>query len=379
MNGQIFISYRRDDSSAWARLVYTSLFQHFSQNRIFMDVDNLDPGVNFFEAIDASVGSCDVLIAVIGKSWLIASDEEGRHRLDNPDDLVRREIATALKRDIRVIPVLVDGALMPRASELPDDLRLMVSRNALEVSHSRFNADLARLITALERLFEKADAERKQRAEDELSEHRLQPHPPIPVAIVAPSTPSAKPEVDKTFVKTPKMVYPLPSKPTKPEPVKPSASWSGGTGGKGGSKQIVAFLAIAAALILGGLIYLAIRASHWPMSQPAKITASAPNPPVIATPTIEEKALTKPEMAVEPPRRVPVVIPSASISATPLQAEVTSNNLENATKDHPWTNSLGMRFVPVAGTHVLFSIWDTRVQDFEAFVKNTNYDATSSM
>ncbi len=131
MSGQIFISYRREDSSAWARLVYTSLFQHFSQNKIFMDVDNLDPGVDFFDAIEASVGSCDVLIAVIGKRWLISSDEEGRRRLDNPDDLVRLEIGAALKRNIRVIPVLVDGALMPRSSELPDDLKLMVRRNAL--------------------------------------------------------------------------------------------------------------------------------------------------------------------------------------------------------------------------------------------------------
>jgi hypothetical protein len=104
------------------------LFQHFSQNKIFMDVDNLDPGVDFFEAIEASVGSCDVLIAVIGKRWLISSDEEGRRRLDNPDDLVRLEIAAALKRNIRVIPVLVDGALMPRSSDLPDDLKLLVRR-----------------------------------------------------------------------------------------------------------------------------------------------------------------------------------------------------------------------------------------------------------
>jgi hypothetical protein len=130
--------------------------------------------VDFVEAIEASVGSCDVLIAVIRKRWLMSSDEEGKRRFDNPDDLVRLEIATALKRNIRVIPVLVDGASMPRSNDLPDELKLLVRRNALEVSHNRFNADFGRLVTAIERVLEKADAERKQREEkDRLeSEHK---------------------------------------------------------------------------------------------------------------------------------------------------------------------------------------------------------------
>jgi hypothetical protein len=102
-------------------------------------------------------------IIVIGKRWLIASDEEGRGRLDNPDDLVRLEIATALKRNIRVIPLLVVGALMPRSTDLPDDLKLMVWRNALDVSHTRFNADLERLRAALASVLEKAEVEQRQR------------------------------------------------------------------------------------------------------------------------------------------------------------------------------------------------------------------------
>ncbi|MBV9643937.1 MAG: tetratricopeptide repeat protein [Verrucomicrobia bacterium] len=175
MSGQIFISYRRDDASFPAGRVYDRLAAHFPKNQIFMDVDSLDPGADFLEAVRRSVGSCEVLIAVIGKRWLNASDEEGRRRIDNPDDLVRLEISTALQRNIRVIPVLVDGAVMPRSSELPDDLKLMVWRNALEVSHSRFSADLGRLITALERVFEKADAERKPREEqDRVEAEQLQ-------------------------------------------------------------------------------------------------------------------------------------------------------------------------------------------------------------
>jgi hypothetical protein len=123
MSGHIFINYRRDDSSSAAGRLYDRLSSHFASNQIFIDVDNLAPGVDFVEAIEQSVGSCDVLIAVIGGRWLISSDEEGRRRLDNPDDFVRIEIATALKRGIRVIPVLVEGALMPRSRDLPDDLK----------------------------------------------------------------------------------------------------------------------------------------------------------------------------------------------------------------------------------------------------------------
>jgi hypothetical protein len=111
------------------------------------------------------VGSCDVLIAVIGKRWLTSSEGEGNRRLDNPDDFVRLEVATALKRNIRVIPVLVDGASMPPARDLPDDLKSLVRRNAVEVSHTRFSADSERLIAALERVFEKTAAEQREREE----------------------------------------------------------------------------------------------------------------------------------------------------------------------------------------------------------------------
>jgi hypothetical protein len=145
MSGNIFINYRRDDSSASAGRLYDRLAALFPKNQIFIDVDNLDPGVDFVEAIEQSVGSCDVLIAVIGKRWLISSDQEGSRRLDNPDDFVRLEIATALKRNIRVIPVLVDDASMPRASDLPDDLKSVVRRNAVEVSDTEFQSQSADL------------------------------------------------------------------------------------------------------------------------------------------------------------------------------------------------------------------------------------------
>jgi hypothetical protein len=160
MSGQIFISYRREDASHPAGRLYDRLSAHFTQSPIFMDVDNIPPGIDFVEAIEKSVASCDALIAVIGKRWLSSADDEGRRRLDNPEDFVRLEVATALKRGVRVIPVLVEGALMPRSSELPDDLKPLARRNALNVSHERFRADSKRLIDEIEQILAPAAIDR---------------------------------------------------------------------------------------------------------------------------------------------------------------------------------------------------------------------------
>src|ERR1700730_11539903 len=126
-----------------------------------MDVDTIDPGVDFVEAVEEVVSACDVLIAVIGSRWLTSSDRRDSRRLDNPEDLVRLEIGTALKRDIRVVPVLVEGATMPEASELPDDLKALVRRNAWEIGHVRFNADSEHLIHAVQRALQKANEQRE--------------------------------------------------------------------------------------------------------------------------------------------------------------------------------------------------------------------------
>src|SRR6516164_6707019 len=120
MSGQIFISYRREESRWSARSLCDRLTERFGRTQIFMDVDAIALGEDFLKAIEKRVGECDVLIAVIGAHWLTSKDEQGGRRLNNPEDFVRREIATALKREIRVIPVLMDGASMPRSTELPD-------------------------------------------------------------------------------------------------------------------------------------------------------------------------------------------------------------------------------------------------------------------
>ncbi len=144
MSENIFISYRREDSQGFARAIYTSISNKIDRRNIFMDVDTIEPGLDFVDAIEKAIGQCSVLIAIIGPKWL-GKTGEGKARIDDPDDYIRVEIASALKRGILVIPVLVEEAKMPSSEVLPDDLKPLVRRNALPLSHQRFNADMDKL------------------------------------------------------------------------------------------------------------------------------------------------------------------------------------------------------------------------------------------
>jgi formylglycine-generating enzyme required for sulfatase activity len=147
----IFISYRREDSAPYAGRLYDRLHAHFgAKHEVFMDIDTLQPGEDFVETIERIVSSCDVLIAVIGRQWLNAVDEEGRNRLENLEDFVRLEIQTALDRRIRVIPVLVGGARMPKAQELPTELALLTRRHYVEIIDTIFNPSVRKLIEGME-------------------------------------------------------------------------------------------------------------------------------------------------------------------------------------------------------------------------------------
>jgi hypothetical protein len=150
----IFISYRRDESAAYAGRMADGFTEHFGENRVFRDIDSIEPGLDFAEAIERAVDSSEVLIAVIGRNWLTATDAAGHKRLENPDDYVRMEIGAALQRNIRVIPVLVQGAAMPSAEQLPEDLASLTHRNAFELHDSSWNEELRRLITTLDKVLE---------------------------------------------------------------------------------------------------------------------------------------------------------------------------------------------------------------------------------
>jgi hypothetical protein len=148
--GRIFISYRRDETAYPAGWLYDRLAQHFGASQIFKDVDSIELGDDFVQVITRAVGSCDVLLALIGEQWLTITDAQGQRRLNDPNDFVRLEIEAALTRDVRIIPILIDGAHMPKADELPAGLASLVRRQALELSPSRFEYDTSRLLKVLD-------------------------------------------------------------------------------------------------------------------------------------------------------------------------------------------------------------------------------------
>ncbi len=147
----IFISYRRNDTEGEAGRLFDDLIAEFGENSVFMDVTAIEAGRDFRKAIDESVATCGVLLAIIGRNWADAKDDSGHRRLDDPTDFVRLETASALRRDIPVIPVIVRGATMPRPEQLPEDLRDLAYRNCAELTHARWNSDVQLLIGTLRR------------------------------------------------------------------------------------------------------------------------------------------------------------------------------------------------------------------------------------
>jgi hypothetical protein len=145
---RIFLCYRRQDTQWAARSIYDKLSEKYD---VFRDIDSTPAGVKYSTWIESRVGQCDVMIVLIGGEWL-SVDDAGRRRLDLPKDWVRQEIEAALKRDVPVIPVLVQGAPMPSDEELPSSIADLTMFNAAEITDSRWNYDLERLLNAIEQL-----------------------------------------------------------------------------------------------------------------------------------------------------------------------------------------------------------------------------------
>jgi hypothetical protein len=150
--GGIFLSYRRDDTAGHTGRLTDDLREAFPDRTIFRDIDTIAPGADFVKAIDGAVGQAAVVLVVIGRRWLTAEDIGQGQRLAHPDDYVRLEITSAFEQGKLVVPVLVDGARIPEASELPAPLQPLVRHNALEISDLRWKYDLDRLIVELRRV-----------------------------------------------------------------------------------------------------------------------------------------------------------------------------------------------------------------------------------
>jgi hypothetical protein len=192
MSGRIFISYRRQDSAGYAGRLFDRLSNRFGQSNIFMDIDAIELGVDFVQRIQEAVGSCDVLLAVIGPSWLTVTNTNGQSRLSDPNDFVRVEVLTALQRDIRVIPLLVQGAHMPNEKELPAELTALARRNGMGIEHASFDSDVNLLVTKLEKILgettpsredAQADPEEEWDFEEDDYEDKFVPPPNLPQSL----------------------------------------------------------------------------------------------------------------------------------------------------------------------------------------------------
>jgi hypothetical protein len=148
----IFLSYRRVDTSGHTGRLSDALDAKFGRDSVFHDIQSIEAGNRFDEVIDAALAKCRVFIPLIGDDWLGITGADGRRRLDDPGDLVRREVAAALRRGVPVIPVLLEGASMPAAASLPEEMRPLTRHQAVEISDTRWDFDVQRLVAAIERL-----------------------------------------------------------------------------------------------------------------------------------------------------------------------------------------------------------------------------------
>lgn len=152
MSAGVFISYRREDAAGHVGRLYDALVAHLGRGAVFMDIDHIEPGQDFTDVLHRAVSACQVVLVVIGPRWLAAEDANGHRRLDDPSDFVRLEVAEALQRSTRVIPVLVHGARMPDASALPEPLKPLALRQALELRDQGWREGIANLMAAIDRV-----------------------------------------------------------------------------------------------------------------------------------------------------------------------------------------------------------------------------------
>jgi len=153
----IFISYRREDSPGHAGRLFDSLEQRFGSGHVYLDAALIQPGRNFHDVLGRAISAANVMLIVIGPRWLLATNEAGVSRLSNTDDIVRQEVHAALEREITVIPVLVNGAFMPRAQDLPRPLDILAFLQAIDLRDQYWRTDVDMLTRHLDMSAERAE------------------------------------------------------------------------------------------------------------------------------------------------------------------------------------------------------------------------------
>jgi len=148
----IYLSYRRMEAGGHAGRLVDYLSRHFGPSSVFRDIDTIRRGEDFSQAIESALNACDVMLVVIGNTWATGTGQDGRRRLDDPNDWVRLEVAAALRRNVLVVPVLVDGARLPDPATLPEALRPLCRRNACELSDLRWAFDVGELVKDLKKV-----------------------------------------------------------------------------------------------------------------------------------------------------------------------------------------------------------------------------------
>ncbi|HEX6876485.1 MAG TPA: toll/interleukin-1 receptor domain-containing protein, partial [Nocardioidaceae bacterium] len=146
---RVFLSYRRGDAGAYAGRLSDSLRERLGAKSVFQDVTAIAPGQDYVAVIDRALGDSDAVLAVIGTGWLTAANPEGTRRLSDPDDYVRLELGRALRQSVRVVPVLVGGATVPAAPDLPDELQGLVNRQAVVLHDETWHQDVDGLVRSL--------------------------------------------------------------------------------------------------------------------------------------------------------------------------------------------------------------------------------------
>lgn len=151
MPASVFLSYRRGAADGTTGRIYDAVCARLGNEHVFQDIDSIRPGDDFVEVLTRTLASCRVVLVIMGPGWATTTDSRSRRRLDDPHDFVRLEVESAIRSRTPIIPVLIDGAAMPRPEDLPPSLVTLARRHAVEISHTRFKYDVGKLISAVER------------------------------------------------------------------------------------------------------------------------------------------------------------------------------------------------------------------------------------